>query len=392
MLGALVLAAALCAAAAAADRSPGRRPPASPATAGARQPAAAAVVALVVGRRCGRPAAREPSLEFVQAPRRLPDRTDPTARLSNLSGSRYLVWQAAIKAFDAHPGGRHRRGNVRVLVEPARHRRRVPPRCAQHLAAEHGRVGPPRPAADRGACRDRAGRRRGGPAPRATQPQRGRGGGGRGGLPGLPVPRQRRLDVGVHGGDRAGVRRDRDHRYSARARKTAAAAAGPRIVVVAIAVGAGVLQLPGQLSTSAIRRSQAAERAGNGEQALGWAQDAINAEPWSASAYEQRGLVLESAGSSRRAAEDLGQAITREPDNYEHWLILARIETEAGRLDAAVQDYVRARQLRPRASVFTLGAVLPDPLRSTRQGSEARINLRSATRRAAQTRAPRCAA
>jgi hypothetical protein len=125
-----------------------------------------------------------------------------------------------------------------------------------------------------------------------------------------------------------------------------------RVAIVLVAFGAAILQLPGILSTTEIQRSQAAEQAGQGALALGWAQDAINAEPWSASAYQQRGLVLESAGQFGPAAADLERAISREPQNYVHWLILSRIETERGKLGVAVRDYLRARQLAPRAQVF----------------------------------------
>ena len=125
-----------------------------------------------------------------------------------------------------------------------------------------------------------------------------------------------------------------------------------RAVVAALAAGAALLQLPGLISTTAIRRSQAAERAGNASLALGWAQDAVQAEPWSASAYEQRGLVYEAAGQLDLAARDPHSAITREPTNDRHWLVRARIETERGMVAAAVADYRRARRLRPLGIVF----------------------------------------
>jgi tetratricopeptide (TPR) repeat protein len=106
------------------------------------------------------------------------------------------------------------------------------------------------------------------------------------------------------------------------------------------------------LSTAEIRRSQAAERQGNPALALAWANDAVSAEPWSASAYEQRGLVLEAAGRLQQAAQDLRRAISHERTNFTHWLVLARIETEQGRLTSAVQDYQQAHSLRPLAAVF----------------------------------------
>jgi hypothetical protein len=126
-----------------------------------------------------------------------------------------------------------------------------------------------------------------------------------------------------------------------------------RTAVVALAVMAGLIQLPGLISTATIRYSQAAERAGNASAALAWARDAVDAEPWSATAYEQRGLVLEAAGQYSAAAADLRRAIDHEPANFTHWLILARIEAERGRLPAAAFDLRRAHALRPLAQVFT---------------------------------------
>ncbi len=122
-----------------------------------------------------------------------------------------------------------------------------------------------------------------------------------------------------------------------------------RVLLVLSALIAGAVQLPGLLSNAALQRSQRAASSGQASVALGWAEQAVDAEPWSASAYQQLGLVLESAGQLRAAASDLRDAISREPQNYEHWLILARIETELGRISPAVSAYDRARQLRPTA-------------------------------------------
>jgi O-antigen ligase len=125
-----------------------------------------------------------------------------------------------------------------------------------------------------------------------------------------------------------------------------------RILLAALALAAGAAQLPGILSTTAIRHSQSAEGARQGSLALAWAQAAVDAEPWSASAYEQRGLVHESGGQLKLAAQDLRSAINREPQNYLHWLLLARVLTERGQLNAAVRAYDRSRHLYPRAAVF----------------------------------------
>ena len=141
-----------------------------------------------------------------------------------------------------------------------------------------------------------------------------------------------------------------------------------RMALAAAAAIASLIQIPGLLGTLEIRRSQAAERAGNANLALAWARDAVDAEPWAASAYEQRGLVLESAGRLAPAAQDLKRAISHEPTNYIHWLVLARIQTERRLFDAAVHDYEQARRLRPEDTQFIFGV----PARITHQSGTSR--------------------
>lgn len=126
-----------------------------------------------------------------------------------------------------------------------------------------------------------------------------------------------------------------------------------RAGAVALAAAAVLAQIPGLVSTVEIRRSQAAERAHDPALALAWAKHAVGAEPWAASPYEQRGLVLEAGGRLAEAAADLQRAATREPDNFRHWLILSRIQTERGLFARAEADYVHAHRLRPRALVFS---------------------------------------
>jgi hypothetical protein len=127
-----------------------------------------------------------------------------------------------------------------------------------------------------------------------------------------------------------------------------------RAALVAAAAAAAILQLPGMLSTTDIRNSQAAERDGNSKVALERARDGVSAEPWSASAHEQEALVLEATGRLRQAQQQETLAISREQYNSTHWLIRSRIETELSRLRPAVRDYGRAVQLHPHALVFAL--------------------------------------
>lgn len=138
-----------------------------------------------------------------------------------------------------------------------------------------------------------------------------------------------------------------------------------RVLGVSIALAALLVQLPALVSTAEIRRSQAAERAGNGSLALAWANAATTAEPWSASAYEQRALVLEAGGRFRASARDLRRAIAHERTNYVHWLVLARVETELGQFAAAERDYAEARRLRTQRGVFQMTRAVRKPRRGT---------------------------
>ena len=279
---------------------------------------------------------------------------DPAARLTSLAGNRYPLWKVALKGFGGHPLNGSGAGTYQfqwyqhaTTPETVRDAHNI---WLQDLTE----LGVPGLLLILAVAGQRGGPWRGGPAPGQPGAERGRGDRVPGGIHRLSVPRQRRLDVAVHGGHGSRARRDRDARGPASATGKLRLNVPARVVLVLVALGAGALQLPGLLSTQAIRHSQAAERAGQGDLALGWAQNAVDAEPWSASAYQQRGLVLESAGQLRPAAADLKTAISYEPQNYEHWLLLSRIETERGHLDAAVSDYVRARELRPLSSAFAL--------------------------------------
>jgi predicted Zn-dependent protease len=78
-----------------------------------------------------------------------------------------------------------------------------------------------------------------------------------------------------------------------------------------------------------------------------WANASVSTEPWAASPHLQRGLVLEAAGRLRLAALELRRAIAREPDNFRHWVVLARIEKEARDTAQAGRDYARGQAMRP---------------------------------------------
>src|SRR5829696_5478777 len=131
-----------------------------------------------------------------------------------------------------------------------------------------------------------------------------------------------------------------------------------RIAIPAVAILAILVQIPGLVSTSQVRESQASVRQDRLQEALISANDAVEAQPWAASPYVQRALVEQSTGRLEAAAVDLRRAVRREPTNWRLPLQLAVVQAERGRVRAAVRAYRRARRLRPRSPVF---AAQPQP-------------------------------
>lgn len=125
----------------------------------------------------------------------------------------------------------------------------------------------------------------------------------------------------------------------------------PRVALVVAALVACLVQAPGAVSERALRDSRDAIEAGDGTRAAERASDAVRAEPWSASAYVQRGLVAEAAGRLDAAAEDLREATEREPTNWRNHLLLARVEARRGRTAQALASFRKAKRL-VRRSIF----------------------------------------
>jgi O-antigen ligase len=87
----------------------------------------------------------------------------------------------------------------------------------------------------------------------------------------------------------------------------------------------------------------------------GAAQDATDAstlEPWAAEPRLQLALVEERAGNLTAAREAIDEAIDRAPDDWSLWYVASRIERKAGDVEAALEAYLRARALNPRAPIF----------------------------------------
>jgi hypothetical protein len=131
------------------------------------------------------------------------------------------------------------------------------------------------------------------------------------------------------------------------------------LAALAIRLGAVVLALACVVAigvplatTNADRRSQAAAAAGELPLALSDAYSAARIEPGAASPQVQIALVLEAEGHPRSAVTHALQAVRNEPQSWSTWLILSRLDAEAGHPATSLAAYRRARSLNPRSSVF----------------------------------------
>jgi hypothetical protein len=105
-------------------------------------------------------------------------------------------------------------------------------------------------------------------------------------------------------------------------------------------------------TASAVGRSQAAAGAGDLSSAVADARSAARLEPGAASPQLQLALVLELQRNYPAALAAARTATRDESQNWSDWLVLSRIEAEAGAPKAAVAAYVRARSLNPLSSLF----------------------------------------
>jgi hypothetical protein len=121
-------------------------------------------------------------------------------------------------------------------------------------------------------------------------------------------------------------------------------AVGALIAIVAIAIPLA--------STSLVRDSESAVRAGDLTAALTDARSAENVQPGAATPRLQQALILEIEGDLPAAAAAARAATERESTNWRPWLVLSRIEAERGRVDPAVSAYRKAKSLNPLSPLF----------------------------------------
>lgn len=105
-------------------------------------------------------------------------------------------------------------------------------------------------------------------------------------------------------------------------------------------------------ATNDVRASQSAAADGDTTAALADARSAVRVEPGAASPELQLSLVLELQRDYPGAISAALKATRDEPQNWSSWLVLSRLEAEAGHAKASVIYYRRARSLNPRSPLF----------------------------------------
>ncbi len=122
---------------------------------------------------------------------------------------------------------------------------------------------------------------------------------------------------------------------------------GARVLVALVALGAIVVMLPGLVSSREVRDSEESFAQGDVRGAQEAAVTAHNAAPWAAAPLVQIGLLDEQAGRLSKARASLLAAQEREPTNWRIPLILSRVEAQRGDPKSALAAYRESLRLRP---------------------------------------------
>jgi tetratricopeptide (TPR) repeat protein len=125
-----------------------------------------------------------------------------------------------------------------------------------------------------------------------------------------------------------------------------------RLGAAALAVASLVAIAVPLATVSKVRASQAAVVSGDPARALADARAAARLDPDAASAEVQLALVLELQRDIPGALAAAHRAASDEPSNWSTWLVVSRLEAEAGRPAASLAAYQRSRALNPRSPLF----------------------------------------
>jgi hypothetical protein len=129
-----------------------------------------------------------------------------------------------------------------------------------------------------------------------------------------------------------------------------------RYGIAIAAILAAVAQVPTLVSVERTRASDASLSAGELRKAGELADDAVAAEPWGASGYAARAESAMGGGNLDAAADDIADAIEREPTNWRHQLLSARIEAAQGDRPGMKAALTEARRLAPRSPFLVEGS------------------------------------
>jgi cytochrome c-type biogenesis protein CcmH/NrfG len=122
-----------------------------------------------------------------------------------------------------------------------------------------------------------------------------------------------------------------------------------RVGLALVAIAATIAIAVPAAALVSVRESQAEVRNGDLDAALDAAREAGDMQPYAATPDYQEAQVLELDGNLEGAAAAAREATRNEPTNWRTWLVLARIEAEAGNVDEAIEAFERAEALNPRS-------------------------------------------
>ena len=125
-----------------------------------------------------------------------------------------------------------------------------------------------------------------------------------------------------------------------------------RLGAMAVAAAALIAIAVPLATVSTVRESQSAVVSGDPAQALADARTAVRLEPGAASPEIQLALVLELQRDIPGALAAARDATKDEPDNWSTWLIVSRLQAEAGHPAASLAAYQRSRALNPQSPLF----------------------------------------
>lgn len=134
---------------------------------------------------------------------------------------------------------------------------------------------------------------------------------------------------------------------AARGRRWSEAAVATWVAAVIAVGGLVYAQAAPLLAQQKIEASNSAARDGDTARAYDQALSARSLTPWAFSPYLQLALVEEQNGNLAEARRWIDGAATRNPRNWQLWVVSARIAAKQGAIETAVRDLAHARRLNP---------------------------------------------